>query len=297
MALSGLVGAGAATALDEVLERRLKEEIRLQQERQAAADLDLRRQQQASLENERAEDRKFRAGQVARQDAETTIAGLTPGEIPEGAAKLIGASPAHASRVSQRKIIEGVRPIAGTGGLDMSGPQSINVLEPTQAQAETALKKTQAQDVFKRLGRAGDEGSRRAIAAEALGSGIDTPNALIAPTQTELTSLRLADERRTNAENDRRAYRDEQLMRDRPLKVKTELDPGQKINATRALRNDFIRETKSAREMGRQHQMMSAGMDAAKRGDRAAGFQAVLVWIPRAWFVRRSTRARNRACA
>lgn len=58
---------------------------------------------------------------------------------------------------------------------------------------------------------------------------------------------------------------------DRPMTT------GQEFNATRSLRNDFVRETKAAQEMIRQATQMESGMAAARNGDLAQGSQAVLV--------------------
>jgi hypothetical protein len=58
---------------------------------------------------------------------------------------------------------------------------------------------------------------------------------------------------------------------------RADLTPGQKFQYTRQLRNDFLRETAAAREMNTQYQIMQSGLEAARKGDMAAGSQAVLV--------------------
>jgi hypothetical protein len=55
------------------------------------------------------------------------------------------------------------------------------------------------------------------------------------------------------------------------------MTPGQKFGATQSLRKSFDLESRAAREVGMQLRQMQAGIDAAKRGDMAAGSQAVLV--------------------
>jgi hypothetical protein len=55
------------------------------------------------------------------------------------------------------------------------------------------------------------------------------------------------------------------------------MTPGQKFNSTRALRNDFMRETTAAREVQSQAAQMAQGIQAARQGNMAAGSQAVLV--------------------
>lgn len=58
---------------------------------------------------------------------------------------------------------------------------------------------------------------------------------------------------------------------------RTELTPNEAIRQTRQLRNDYVKETSAARQMSQQLGLMKQGIDAAKRGDMAAGSQAVLV--------------------
>ena len=53
--------------------------------------------------------------------------------------------------------------------------------------------------------------------------------------------------------------------------------PTARLNATRALRNDFVRETKAAAEVMRQFEQMQSSLSAVKQGSLAAGSQGVLV--------------------
>lgn len=56
-----------------------------------------------------------------------------------------------------------------------------------------------------------------------------------------------------------------------------QMTPGQQFQAIQSLRRSFTGETEAAREVGMQLAQMKAGIDAAKRGDMAAGSQAILV--------------------
>lgn len=76
----------------------------------------------------------------------------------------------------------------------------------------------------------------------------------------------------------KRADYQEGQMRNRPARpARTELTPGQAFSATRQLRNDFVRETQAAREVQNQFRLMQSAIDAARKGDMAAGSQGVLV--------------------
>lgn len=76
MAISGLIGAGAQDALAEVVERRLKEQIRQQQEQQEAARIALQRDQLASLDAERQAIDADRVAQRANQTRALDLADL-----------------------------------------------------------------------------------------------------------------------------------------------------------------------------------------------------------------------------
>jgi hypothetical protein len=62
-----------------------------------------------------------------------------------------------------------------------------------------------------------------------------------------------------------------------PARTRTEMTPSQSFNATRQLRNDFVRETKSASTMRQQLNLMEQALAATKAGNKAAGNQGVLV--------------------
>lgn len=55
------------------------------------------------------------------------------------------------------------------------------------------------------------------------------------------------------------------------------MTPGQKFQATQSLRKSFDMESRAAREVAMQLSQMQAGIGAARKGDMAAGSQAVLV--------------------
>lgn len=229
--------AGANSALEQALDRRLREEIAQQQAEEAKATL----AQRAIEEDRRAKEadaaQKFRQGQVDRQDAEDTYTHATPGDISPEMAASIRKSPGLAPLVTERKIIQGVRPIApGIGAMDESGPQSFNVLEPTQAQAEGQYKKIRLKDISKILSGATTEQQRRAVGAQALGEGLEVPNNLLAQTGEEKLKQTLADEGRdeatwerrnniTNAQANARQAQSDKLMRDRAGEARDDKPP------------------------------------------------------------------------
>lgn len=105
-----------------------------------------------------------------------------------------------------------------------------------------------------------------------------TPDADLVMSPEEIAAKRQADDDRDVAKAGRIA--DAQASahaRYRQPARPEAMTPGQKFNATRALRNDFTRETAAAREVQTQYQLMSSALDAARRGDLAAGSQGVLV--------------------
>lgn len=76
MALSGLVAAGVDQALQDVLDRRLKEAVRQQQERQAQARLALDRDVLSSANADREAGRELQRGQQALQSRQIDLADL-----------------------------------------------------------------------------------------------------------------------------------------------------------------------------------------------------------------------------
>jgi len=287
--LSGNIAAGVQDALAEVLDRRLKEQLRLQQEKQAEADLELRRQQlalqqqtQRDLETDRAADREFRSGQVARGDAETLLRDLSPGAISGEAATTIRKSPAHAARVVDLTEIQarpGVLAAAEGIGGEARPAQTFSQLQPTSAQAKEAKRVVDLRAIGEELAGATSEQQRRAVGARAAGQGLadELPTQLIGPTEEEKLRTRLEDERRGNAEWDRRNKVQEDQLRSRPVRTATQLSTRDKIIQTRMLRNDFLRETKGVRESLEQAGLMQRSMKALEDGLRTQGGQGVLV--------------------
>lgn len=138
MPLAG-AGYGASQGLEQALDRRLREEIAQQQNEERKALLEQRKMEEANRVKEAEARQTFMQSQQARQDAQDILEQTAPGEITPDTAATLRKSPVGAARVTDRKIIQGVRPIApGIGAMDESGPQSFNVLEPTQAQARQA---------------------------------------------------------------------------------------------------------------------------------------------------------------
>lgn len=209
--LSGYVGDAASDALQEVLERRLKEQVRQQQEKQHADQIAIQRQQidlqqrrDAAMDVERQEDRKYRQGQVERDDASTLASTLEPGSITDPQAALLQKHPGIAPRVTQRQVID-ARPIPGTAPLDESAPKQFSVFEPTPAQAREQLRTVNLRRIGDTLKGATTEQQRRAAGAEAFGAGVDVPNNLLGQTGEEKTAQEIAAEQRGNREYDRRA--------------------------------------------------------------------------------------------
>ena len=229
--LSGQVAGGLQTALDEVMERRLREQLRRQQEQQQAAELQMRRDEMAARAADRKADLAYRDGQVARADASDIMRDTAPGPISEETAGILRKVPAGQARLSSRKILEGVRPIgapsvlpgamaqpsgltggvdrssrmggesamadAGGGMMDASGPQGYSVLNPTQEQAEGQYRKRRLIDLgtlFKKGGMG--EAQRRQIQGEAFGEGIAVPESLVGQTGEEKTAQEMAGEKR-----------------------------------------------------------------------------------------------------
>jgi hypothetical protein len=92
--------------LEEVLARRLQEEVRLQQERKQAEELALRRQEMQQIQEERLADRKYRQDMLDRADAAALDVETPQGPISEEAAMVLGKSPITAPRVQRRQVID-----------------------------------------------------------------------------------------------------------------------------------------------------------------------------------------------
>jgi len=138
MPISGYVAGGAADALEQVLDRRLKEQIRQQQEKEHADNVAMQRQQialqqraQENLELERKEDRNWRQSERDIASGRAAAAEATPGPQTPEAAALMRKDPVTAARLRDMKVID-AKPIAaqsvlpGTvmpeGAGDVGGP-------------------------------------------------------------------------------------------------------------------------------------------------------------------------------
>jgi len=205
--MSNIAGAGygASKALEEILGEQILRAQMAQRQQEAQALLAQRQTEESNRVSEAAENRTFRHSQQARQDADAILQDAAPGPISDVTAGILSRSPVASARVSQRKVLQGVRPIAGAmGAMDESGPQSFHVLEPTQAQAQQQHKRTVIAGLSKILSGATTEQQRRSVGAQALGEGIDIPTNLLGQTDAEREAQRIADERRDGAEWERR---------------------------------------------------------------------------------------------
>jgi len=198
-------GGGAAKALEEIIGEQMLRAQMAQRAQEAQAQQALERQRLAQNQQALEREGAFRESQQLRQDTRDILNDAAPGEISPDIAGILSKTPQGQARISTRKVLQGVRPVAGAmGQMDESGPQQINVLEPTRQQAEDKYRKGRASDISKILSGASSEKDRRAAAAQAFGEGIDVPNNLIGQTGAEKTAQELADEHRTNAEWERR---------------------------------------------------------------------------------------------
>lgn len=273
MGLSGFVAA----RMDEAIERRLREQIRRQQEQQAAAQLALQVRQQEALEADRRADLDYRQGQVARQDADALQGRLAPGPITPEQAGVLRKSPQTAGMVTPRKILEGVRPIVpGMSQMDASGPQDFSVLEPTQAQAEGAYKKTRLKEIGGLFSRASNEQERRSVAARALEDGIELPSNLLGQTGAEKTAQELAAELRDRNEWNRRNAITESNIRTRPSKGGlADMSPAE-VSAVFKLQDDFARDSKPFVLMRDAYQRVST---ASKNPDAAGDLSLIFGYM------------------
>jgi hypothetical protein len=228
--------AGASQGLEEIMAQQMMRAQMVQRQQEAAAQLAQRKTEESNRASEAAENRSFRNSQQARQDADAILQDAAPGPISEVVAGILSKSPVGQSRLTTRRVIEGVRPIKGTTALDESGPQSFNVLEPTNAQAQAQHKRTQLAGISKILSGATTEQQRRSVGAQALADDIDIPNSLLGQTDAEKEAQRMADERRdgaewerrnniTNAQANARQAQSDKLMRERAGEARDDKPP------------------------------------------------------------------------
>jgi hypothetical protein len=159
-------------------------------------------------------------------------------------------------------------------------------LEATLTRQDTQDRRTANQEGVRRMlgefvtqqGAPETPEGRATLQGMAMQEGINLPEMLTKPSLKEVAA---ADTAKRGQERDEWKWRqdyDESQIRNRPAKAPREnLTPGQAFSATRALRNDFVRETQAAREVQRQFMQMQSAIAAAQKGDMAAGSQGVLV--------------------
>jgi hypothetical protein len=202
--LSGDVAVGANEGLQQVLDRRLKEQIRLQQEKEHADRIAVTREQMAATERDRLRDEAYRRGQVERQDA-TTARGdamvaaerITPGSnISADTAGLLMKHPGLKPQVVDRKLID-ARPVDNVplpGGTTMSLPglkadqsQAFN-FQPSYEQAKALQRVLLLKRAGADLANANNETARRQVyARDVVGNDLakDVPIGLAGPTEKE----------------------------------------------------------------------------------------------------------------
>ena len=210
--------------LEEVLQRRLQEEIRLQQERKQAEELALRRQEMQNVQEERLAQRKFQQDMLDRADAAQIDAETEQGPISEETATALGKSPITKARVGRRQIID-AKPIAAQSVLpgsidpepagdvgpglpvidaaprrsmaptmiggdvmastDTSGPQNYPVRMPTRMEAEKQLRTVNLQQLGKQLRSDPDADARISRMLENPDLAKDVPNYAVEQTPGE----------------------------------------------------------------------------------------------------------------
>lgn len=256
MAISGFIGAGVQDALSQQIAEQLRREIFEEEQRQAKARENLMQQEQTRRS---AED--ITEADLRRQAIEST-------------------DTARRDRANQAGVEE------------MYRQREVMDREDQGRQIQQVLQGMPAGPV------------PRAINLNRIGAGWVRPEHVMTPEEQAAASKQeLAGEvAKTEAiEGVRAKYRPEQAPRQpsfvtmpdgsvrdvmgvapegatpyqRP--VRQQLTPSETATQTRMLRGQFTRDVATTREIRRQATMMEAGMDAARRGDLAAGSQAVLV--------------------
>jgi len=177
MGISGLIGAGFVEGT-----RDFREEQRLQREQQlrelaAKLDEEMRRQQLALQQQQldmqledRISDRQYRAGQLARQDAEALHPKLSPGPLTAEQAQTLLGSPTTAPLV--RKLTQLYARPMHPGFGSMAEPTTYYQLEPTSKQAQDAYRETrkgELANVFRR----GEKSEQQQAEIDAFKLGID----------------------------------------------------------------------------------------------------------------------------
>jgi hypothetical protein len=204
MALSGYVGASAQDALDSVLDRRLKEQLRRTQEKQVKEQLrmeqeriNIARDEAASRATERTEDRAF--AQEGRDiDVADRVSAITPiGQTTPEAAAAMRKSPITRGLVEGKRFID-ARPIPGTTPLDVPASPEYDAYTGTEPQRKKAMEIVDLRRITKDLQNAPDEAAKKALGFQAIGAGVgdQIPAGMLGPSQKEILAQKLADEDR-----------------------------------------------------------------------------------------------------
>lgn len=232
--VSGRIGAGATDALEQVLERRMQEQIRQDTEKQRAADLELRRQG-IDLQKE-------------------TLAGAKADR--------------EADNLRQQRVVD------------------LQLKKDADLAAEKATERNRASDaaaVFQMPGMS-TEAKMNELRTSALRGGGD-PLKVIEGLQKVGTPPRLhqvtvpgpGGRPMTKWIGDDEAQAGVTAYREPDKPTRENLTPGQKYQATRGLRNDFVRETAGAKVVSQQYAMMKSAWDEIQSGKVPAGSEAMLV--------------------
>jgi hypothetical protein len=247
----------------------LKDQL-LQQEMAARMrEADLRQQELSARIAEQRQMEAERAKAAERQTSLDLEKQLSPGAQTPAAAAVLRRYPATAARLSTARL----DPAFGTPPIDVLAPNEKQAADATTLkERDAALEQISADPRLKTLVPLLRGGLLTSVPANAI-----LPDEPKPPTKYRVTvkgphgepmaTLKTEDELGPGVEE----YR----APDRP--PRTEMTPGQQFQATRQLRNDFVRETKAAMTVQQQLAMMDSSLDAAKKGDLASGSQGVLV--------------------
>ncbi|MDP3703682.1 MAG: hypothetical protein Q8R78_04785, partial [Candidatus Omnitrophota bacterium] len=231
------------------------------------------------------ESRTKRGDQIAEAEGVTSAldAGFDPSsamdmDVSEAdATKLAGTPQAARLRTIMNLTARPTDP-AMAASMDQTPTVTGQRLAPTGAQQGQRRLVNLRRRVSGDLAAATTEEQRRGAAARAFEEGVSVPESLTKPTTTETLKLAEGERGRDFEDFKKRADYQEGQLRTRPAKpVRENLTPGQAFNATRALRNDFVRATQAAREVQGQFKIMNPSLDAVKAGAAAPGSQGVLV--------------------
>lgn len=254
MGLSGRVGLGVNSALQEQLLQQLREQqmqvqirqfnVRAQQDQSDAADRRAARQEDLAYRSRQ----EARASQGDREDMATGTAAnleslfdpsspIDPEVSERDAAALRGTR--QQSRVQSIPTLEARPTVPGTSEM---GPAGVGVrrLAPTGAQQKQRRVVNLQKRTAEGLAGAKDADARRAVASAAFAEGLDIPNELLKPSLREVTAAEEAERGRNFDDFTRRERFQDGLIRGRsqPKPVSPRQREQDRLNATRAARRD-----------------------------------------------------------